>query len=188
MPFKWGWGGQEVPDGVSKSLMVFHWSCLTTFVKGSPSRNGSNSVNTGVSLYPPNGVVEDRRFLMVVLSPGAGLEDGFRLLQTSKRPLLGWEIVNLPMVEKFGTWPLLTSCARMRARTHTQTHPKHMPTPWACVWAFTDLKKSYPGLRTKILKFHKFMPLLPHFSMEYNIAQLVWKALGRCAAEGFIIC
>ena len=121
MPFKWGWGGQEVPDGVSKSLMVFHWSCLTTFVKGSPSRNGSNSVNIGVSLYPPNGVVEDRRFLMVVLSPGAGLEDGFRLLQTSKRPLLGWEIVNLPMVEKFGTWPFLTSCTRMRARTHTHT-------------------------------------------------------------------
>ena len=133
MPFKWGWGGQEVPDGVSKSLMVFHWSCLTTFVKGSPSKNGSNSVNTGVSLYPPNGVVEDRRFLMVVLSPGAGLEDGFRLLQTSKRPLLGWEIVNLPMVEKFGTWPLLTSCARMRTRTHTHTHPIHSPTHWACV-------------------------------------------------------
>ena len=75
----------------------------------------------------------------------------------------------------------------MRARTHTHTHPKHMPTLWACVWAFTDLKKSYPGLRTKILKFHKFLVLLPHFSMEYNIAQLVWKALGRCAAEGFKI-
>ena len=72
-----------------EAIIVSPGSYLTTFVKGSPSRNGSNSVNTGVSLYPPNGVVEDRRFLMVVLSPGAGLEDGFRLLQTSKRPLLG---------------------------------------------------------------------------------------------------
>ena len=62
-----------------------------------------------------------------------------------------------------------------------------MPTLWACVWAFTDLKKSYPGLRTKILKLQKFLVLFRHFSMEYNIAQLVWKALGRCAAEGFII-
>ena len=64
----------------------------------------------------------------------------------------------------------------MRARTHTHTHPKHMPTPWACVWAFTDLKKSYPGLRTKNLKFQKFLALFRHFSMEYNIAQLVWKS------------
>ena len=86
---KWGSGGQKVPDEVSEGPIVSNWSCLTTFIKGSPSRNGSNSVNIGVSLYPPNGVVEDRRFLLVVLSPGAGLEDGFRLLQTSKRPLLG---------------------------------------------------------------------------------------------------
>ena len=68
---------------------MFHGSYLTTFVKGSPPRNGSNYVKTGVSLFPPNGVVEDRRSLMVVLSSGAVLEDGFRLLQTSKRPLLG---------------------------------------------------------------------------------------------------
>ena len=61
-----------------------------------------------------------------------------------------------------------------------------MPTLWACVWTFTDLKKTYPGLRTKNLKYRKFLALLPHFSMEYNIAHLVWKALGRCAAEGFI--
>jgi hypothetical protein len=37
------------------------------------------------------------------------------------------------MVEKFGTWPLLTSCTHMRARTHTHTHPIHSPTHWACV-------------------------------------------------------
>ena len=54
----------------------------------------------GVSLCPPNGVVEDRRFLMVVLTPGAGLEDGFKLLKTPKRPLLSYI---LQMVEKFGT-------------------------------------------------------------------------------------
>ena len=63
----------------------------------------------------------------------------------------------------------------MRARTHTHTHPKHMPTLWACVWAFTDLKKTYPGLRTKNSKYQKFLVLLPHFSMEYNIAHKVWK-------------
>ena len=73
----------------------------------------------------------------------------------------------------------------MRARTHTHTHPKHMPTLWACLWAFKDLKKTYPGLRTKHLKLPQFLALFRHFSMEYNIAQLVWKALGRCAAEGF---
>ena len=112
---------------------------------------------------------------------------GFGSLQTSKRPLLGWELVIFRGAEKFGTWPWMTSCARMRARTHTHTHPKHMPTPWACVWAFTDLKKTYPGLRTKNSKYRKFLVLFRHFSMEYNIAQLVWKALGRCAAEGFII-
>ena len=105
-------------------------------------------------------------------------EPGFGSLQTSKRPLLGWDMVIFRGAEKFGTWPWMTSCARMRARTHTHTHPKHMPTPWACVWAFTDLKKSYPGLRTKILKLPQFLALFRHFSMEYNIAQLVWKALG----------
>ena len=97
---------------------------------------------------------------------------GFGSLQTSKRPLLGWEMVIFRGAEKFGTWPWMTLCARM----HTYTHPKHMPSLWACVWAFTDLKKTYPGLRTKNLKLQKFLVLFRHFSMEYNIAQLVWKS------------
>ena len=57
----------------------------------------------GVSLCPPNEVVEDRRFLILVLSPSAGIEDDFRpdgFLQTSKRPLLDREIVILPIVER----------------------------------------------------------------------------------------
>ena len=51
--FKWGCEGQEVPDGVSEGLIVFHWSCLTTFVEGSPPRNGSNYVKTRGVLMPP---------------------------------------------------------------------------------------------------------------------------------------
>ena len=49
---------------VSEAITVSLGSYLTTFVKGSPPRNGSNYVKIGVSLCPSNGVEEDRRFLM----------------------------------------------------------------------------------------------------------------------------
>ena len=55
-------------------------------------------------------------------------------------------------------------------RTHAHSH---ISTEWACVWTFTDLQNTYPGLRTKSLKYQKFLVLLPHFSMEYNVAHLV---------------
>ena len=38
---------------VSKTITVFHGSYLTTFVKGSPPRNGSNYVKTRGVLMPP---------------------------------------------------------------------------------------------------------------------------------------
>ena len=79
MPSKWGCGGQDFRDEISDSPIVSNWSCLTTFMKGSPPRNGSNYVKTVGVLIPSNGVVEDRMFLIVVLLPGAGLKDGFRL-------------------------------------------------------------------------------------------------------------
>ena len=37
---------------VSETITVFHGSYLTTFVKGSPPRNGSNYVKTGGVLMP----------------------------------------------------------------------------------------------------------------------------------------
>ena len=37
---------------VSEAITVSHGSYLTTFVKGSPPRNGSNYVKTGVVLMP----------------------------------------------------------------------------------------------------------------------------------------
>ena len=52
IPSKWGCGGQEVPDGVSGSPIVSNWSCLTTFIKGSSPRNGSNYVKTVAILIP----------------------------------------------------------------------------------------------------------------------------------------
>ena len=39
--------------GVSETITVFHGSYLTTFVKGSPPRNGSNYVKTSGVLMPP---------------------------------------------------------------------------------------------------------------------------------------
>ena len=41
---------------------------------------------------------------------------GFGSLQTSKRPLLGWEMVIFRGAEKFGTWPLLTP--NLTSNTH----------------------------------------------------------------------
>ena len=38
---------------VSEAIIVSHGSYLTTFVKGSPPRNGSNYVKTGGVLMPP---------------------------------------------------------------------------------------------------------------------------------------
>ena len=52
IPSKWGCGGQEVPNKVSKGPIVFNWSCLTTFIEGSPPRNGSNYVKTWAILMP----------------------------------------------------------------------------------------------------------------------------------------
>ena len=49
---KWGCGGQEVTDEVSEGPILSNWSCLTTFIKGSPPRNGSNYVKTGAVLMP----------------------------------------------------------------------------------------------------------------------------------------
>ena len=89
MPFKWGCGGQDFPDEISESPIVSNWSCLTTFMKGSPPRNGSNYVKTVGVLIPSNGVVGVRRFLMMVLSPSTGPEDDFRLFNCLKSPLLG---------------------------------------------------------------------------------------------------
>ena len=51
---------------VSEAIIVSHESYLTTFVKGPPPRNGSKYVKNGGFLMPLNGVVEDRRFLMMV--------------------------------------------------------------------------------------------------------------------------
>ena len=52
---------------VSEAITVSHGSYLTTFVKGPPPRNGSKySLRMEISLCPLNGVVEDRRFLMMV--------------------------------------------------------------------------------------------------------------------------
>ena len=42
-------------------------------------RNGSISI-LGLSVCPPNGCVEDRNFLILVLSHSAGPVDGFKLL------------------------------------------------------------------------------------------------------------
>ena len=47
---KWGCGGQEVTDEVSEGPILSNWSCLTTFIKGSPPKNGSNHVKTGAIL------------------------------------------------------------------------------------------------------------------------------------------
>ena len=44
---QWSCRGQEVPGGVSESVILFHWSCLTTFVQGSPPRNDFNYVKIG---------------------------------------------------------------------------------------------------------------------------------------------
>ena len=49
-----------------EAITVSHGSYLTTFVKGPPPRNGSKYVKNGGFLMPLNGVVEDRRFLMMV--------------------------------------------------------------------------------------------------------------------------
>ena len=38
----------------------------------------------GVSLYTPNGVLEEKRFLIVVLLPSTGPEDDFSLLKSFK--------------------------------------------------------------------------------------------------------
>ena len=38
---------------VSEAITVSHGSYLTTFVKGSPPRNGSNYIKTGGVLMPP---------------------------------------------------------------------------------------------------------------------------------------
>ena len=72
---------------------MFHGSYLTTFVKGSPPRNGSNYVKTGGVLMPPKwgcgGQEVPEGGLWRFLSGSTGPENGSRLLQTSKRPLLG---------------------------------------------------------------------------------------------------
>ena len=58
-----------------------------------------NTSRMGVSSCPPNGVVEDRRFLMTVLMQSLCPEDDFRLLKFSKSLLLAWDmsIWKLPM-------------------------------------------------------------------------------------------
>ena len=38
---------------VSEAIIVSHGSYLTTFIKGSPPRNGSNYIKTGGVLMPP---------------------------------------------------------------------------------------------------------------------------------------
>ena len=54
MPPKWGFGGQEVPKGskrrLSEAFIVSNGSYLTSFVEGSPPRNGSNYVKTSSGL------------------------------------------------------------------------------------------------------------------------------------------
>ena len=45
--------GQEEPSGVPEGVILSPGSYLTTFVKGSPPRNGSNYVKTGGVLMPP---------------------------------------------------------------------------------------------------------------------------------------
>ena len=49
----WGCGGREILDGVSEDIIESHGSYLTTFVMGSPPRNGSKYVKTGGVLMPP---------------------------------------------------------------------------------------------------------------------------------------
>jgi len=51
---------------------------------GLPSEMPLNTSRMGVSSCPPNGVVEDRRFLMTVLMQSLCPEDDFRLLKFSK--------------------------------------------------------------------------------------------------------
>ena len=138
-------------------------------------------------LCPPNGVEEDRRFLLVVLSQSIGLEDGYRLLQTSKRLLWGWKMLILREAEKFATWPLLT----LNVTSHTQ---------YICAHASKDSKRlnlglemlffrgaknlplatwtcSCSSLRIKLLNFHTILILFRHFSMVFNTAQLVYNHL-----------
>ena len=67
------------------------------------------------------------KFLMVVLSQSTGLEDGSRPLQTSERPLLGWEMVIFRGAEKFGTWPLLTPNLTSKAQYARARTPKLIP-------------------------------------------------------------
>ena len=45
--------GQEVPSWAPEGVIVTPGSYPTTFVKGSPPRNGSNYVKTGGVLMPP---------------------------------------------------------------------------------------------------------------------------------------
>ena len=52
MPFKWGCGGQDAPDGVPDGVGGFCRSILTTFVEGSPPRTVSKYVKTQGVLIP----------------------------------------------------------------------------------------------------------------------------------------
>ena len=49
---RWGFGGQEVPDGGLDGSRGSYGSQLTTFVFWSPPRNASNPVKTGGFLMP----------------------------------------------------------------------------------------------------------------------------------------
>ena len=100
---------------------------MTTFVKESPPRNNSNFVNTRSFLMLSNWGWGGMEFLMVVLSQSTGLEDGSRPLQTSERPLLGWEMVIFRGAEKFGTWPLLTPNLTFKAQYARVRTPKLIP-------------------------------------------------------------
>ena len=92
---------------VSEAITVSPGSYLTTFIKGSPPRNGSNYVKSGGCPY-----ASEMRFSSGSTCP----EDGSRLLQTLKRPLL----LRNNHLKKNGNKAL-----RGNARTHTHTQNKH---------------------------------------------------------------
>ena len=80
-------------------------SYLSTFVKGSPPWNGSNYVmNGGIPMPSKRGCGGQEVPDDGLLSGSTGPEDGSRLLQTSKRPLLDRDIGLVQLSGGGGWW------------------------------------------------------------------------------------
>ena len=98
-----------------------------------------------VSLCPPNGVVRNKRFLMVVLSHSTGPEDSLRLSETSKKTF-----------------------SRLRNDLNlTFTHI------YLSTWVCTDLKKTSPRLKKQICRQTRVRARIhtPHtfYPLSYSI-------------------